>query len=82
MGEHGEVQVPPTQSLASRVVAISACQPREGSTEPEGARRQAAVWSPEMCIVVDHWIIPVEAGKKADTLARVEGSSPAGVMAS
>jgi hypothetical protein len=35
-----------------------------------------------MGIVVVQRIIPVEAGKNADTLARVEGSSPAGVRAS
>jgi hypothetical protein len=35
-----------------------------------------------MSRVVVQRIIPVEAGENADTLARVEGSSPAGVKAS
>jgi len=34
-----------------------------------------------MSRVVVYRIIPVEAGEKADTLARVEGSSPAGARA-
>src|SRR4051794_34206480 len=34
-----------------------------------------------MCRVVVHKIIPVEAGENADTLARVEGSSPVRGMA-
>jgi hypothetical protein len=34
-----------------------------------------------MSRVVVHRIIPVEARENADTLARVEGSSPAGVKA-
>ena len=34
-----------------------------------------------MSTVVVQRIIPVEAGENADTLARVEGSSPAGVRA-
>jgi hypothetical protein len=45
--------VPPEQRLASSSVANSACKPREGSTEPEGARGQAASLSPEMSRVVD-----------------------------
>ena len=34
-----------------------------------------------MSIVVVQWIIPVEAGENADTLARVEGSNPVSDMA-
>jgi hypothetical protein len=36
-----EAQVPPEQRLARSSVGISACNPRKGSTEPEGARLQA-----------------------------------------
>jgi hypothetical protein len=48
-----KAQVPPDQSLASRSVAHSTCTPSNGSTELEGARMQAAEWSPEKGIVVD-----------------------------
>src|SRR5262245_20506616 len=53
VGENRVVQVPPDESLASRSVANSTCQPSNGSTKLEGARRQAAGLSPEMGIVVD-----------------------------
>ena len=46
------VPVPPDERLASRSVANSTCQPSNGSTELEEARRQAASLSPEICIVV------------------------------
>src|SRR5262245_46243974 len=62
----------PSQQLSSE----PACSFVRGCTEPGVARRQAAVSSSEMSRVVVHRIIPVEAGEKADTLARVEGSNP------
>ena len=72
MGEHCEVQVPPPQRLASRGVVTSACKPRKGSTEPEGARRQAAGWRPEMRIDVDHRIT---AQRKLGSQSRRGGTS-------
>jgi hypothetical protein len=46
----------------------SAGKPGNGSPKPDGARVQAALLSPEICIVVDIRIVPVQAGMKADPL--------------
>jgi hypothetical protein len=81
-------QVPPDDRLASTSVAHSTCPPSHGSTELEGARRQAAGRRPEMRIVVDSRISlkavqrgtpTVSSGRKAavpDALWRVEGTPP------
>ena len=54
----------------------SAGKPGNGSPKPDGARVQAALLSPEICIVVDIRIVPVRIGMKADSLNALEGSSP------
>ena len=48
--------VPPGQSLASRSVGNPTCQPGNGSTKLGGTRKQAALLSPEIGIVVDRRI--------------------------
>src|SRR5215510_2539289 len=47
------VQVPPDQRLASRSGVNSTCIPSNGRTKLEGARIQAASWSPEIFMIVD-----------------------------
>ena len=46
------LQVPPSQSLASRLVGNLTCKPSNGSTELRGTRVQAALLSLEIGIVV------------------------------
>ena len=58
----------------------SAGKPSNGSPKPDGASVQAALLSPEMCIVVVIGIVPMKVGMKADALQKVEGSSPGCVM--
>jgi len=47
-----QIPIPPDERLASRSGANSTCQPSNGRTKLEGARRQAASLSPEICRVV------------------------------
>jgi len=46
------LQVPPSQSLASRLVGNLTCKPSNGSTELRGTRVQAALLSLEIGIIV------------------------------
>src|SRR5262252_3888579 len=64
VGENRAVQVPPDQSLANRSGANSTCQPSNGRTKLEGARRQAASLSPAICRVVDSRIAAAVARQK------------------
>ncbi len=57
----------------------SAGKPGNGSPKPDGASVQAALLSPEICIVVVLRIIP-KCWEKADGLEALEGSSPGCVM--
>src|SRR5262249_8019296 len=68
VGENPAVQVPPDQSLASRSGANSTCQPSNGRTKLEQARRQAASWSPEICRVVVNRIAAAVARQKKPTV--------------
>ena len=69
------LQVPPSQSLASRLVVNPTCKTGNGSTKLGESRIQAALLSLEIGIVVDIGISPRTTGK-ADALQAVEGSSP------
>ena len=70
-------QVPPGQSLASRPVGNPTCKPGNGSTELGGTRKQAALLSPEIGIVVDRRINSRGRKRgKADAFHAAEGSSP------
>ena len=82
VGEHLVVQVPPDERLASRSVAHSTCQPRNGRTQRESARRPAASLRPEICRVVVHRIVLTPACGTADGLQWPEGSSPGYAKAS
>src|SRR5262249_49850976 len=70
VGENLAVQVPPDQSLASRSGANSTCQPSNGRTKLEGARRQAASLSPEICRVVDSRIAAAVSRRKPTVCKR------------
>jgi len=74
------VQVPPTQSIASRVVAKLACISVRVCSEPSSVRMQAASSSPEINMIVDGK--DTSEMSKADALLPTEGSSPDHTMAS
>ena len=69
------LQVPPSQSLASRLVVNPTCKTSNGSTKLGESRVQAVLLSLENGIVVVIRISPRITGK-ADALQAVEGSNP------
>jgi len=72
-----KAQVPPDQRLASRSVVPSTCKPRNGRTELEGTRRQAACWSPEKRRGVDSRIALRRYGGESRRFPRA-GRQPSG----
>ncbi len=68
------LQVPPSQSLASRLVVNPTCKSSNGSTKLGESRVQAVLLSLEIGIVVDVRISPRATGK-ADAVQPAEGSS-------
>jgi hypothetical protein len=70
VGASPRAPVPPDERLASRSGANSTCQPSNGRTKLEQARRQAASLSPEICRVVVNRIAAAVARQKPTVCKR------------
>jgi hypothetical protein len=81
VGAYGYVPVPPDSRLASRSGVHSACQPSNGRTKLEGARRQAASLSPAIGRVVVHRIASAASRPKPTVCMRRQATSRCAIEA-